>query len=139
MRWIFVLEDNGERIERFTRAINHLPGVGLRVWRSATEMIDALPSCVSDAAVISLDHDLYPASDTSDDPGDGLMVAKRLAEWKPVAPIIVHTSNATRGDWMVGELELAGCQVIRVGAIGHDWIEADWLAVVEELLQHEGG
>jgi hypothetical protein len=86
------------------------------------------------ARLISLDHDLEPWDGDVEDPGDGIDVAKFLAERPPVCPVIVHTSNGPRADWMIGEFELGGWRYKRVAPIGEDWIEAYWRVVVRKLL-----
>ncbi len=84
--------------------------------------------------IMSLDHDLYPQQDDSEDPGDGLDVAKFLGTLTPICPVIVHSSNSDRAECMVGELELAGWTFRRVPPWGSNWIESHWKEVVTELL-----
>jgi len=133
---LLMLEDDRERIERFTAALKSVdPSLRLVVWRSARAMVREVGPFLPSARLISLDHDLEPQEGDSDDPGDGIEVAKFLAERPPVCPVIVHSSNGTRSDWMVGEFELGGWDFKRVAPIGDDWIEAYWRVVVKKLLK----
>jgi hypothetical protein len=127
-----MLEDNAERLERFQAVVAEL-GVDLISWPDAHLMLAEFGQFLSTAILISLDHDLEPTGPR--DPGDGLLVAKHLAELQPACPVIIHTSNGVRGDAMEGELELAGWTYYRVAPIGDDWIEADWHRVVKRVLR----
>ena len=73
----------------------------------------------------------------TEDPGDGIDVARFLAARLLVCPVIVHSSNGTRSDWMIGEFELGGGTYKRVAPIGDDWIEAYWRVVVGKLLDRD--
>jgi hypothetical protein len=133
---ILLLEDNAERMERFRAALAQVaPALPLQLWRSARVMVRELPAILPDAVLISLDHDLDPWPGDTEDPGDGLDVVKFLAERPPVCPVIVHTSNRQRADWMVGDLELAGWKYRRVAPLGDDWIEQSWRRVARRLLR----
>jgi hypothetical protein len=131
-----MLEDNADRVERFTAALRQIdPSLSLVVWRSARRMLGELEPLLPSAVLISLDHDLEPETGDPTDPGDGLDVAKWLAERPAPCPMIVHTSNSVRGDAMEGEFELAGWRCRRVMPLGDDWIEVDWYRVVRALLR----
>jgi len=131
---LLMLEDDAERMVRF-RAVLAKRDAELVVWRDAHRMIAEVASYLPGAGLISLDHDLEPESDT--DPGDGLDVAKYLANLSPVCPVIVHTSNGVRGDSMVGELELAKWKHHRVMPLGDDWIEIDWYLIARRVLRNK--
>jgi len=133
---ILMLEDNRDRIAAFQTAVAKLPGCELVVWRSAPEMIGALPGHLSSASLISLDHDLV--QDTGDpDPGDGLMVAEAIAKQGAVCPVILHSTNVSRVQSMMRELGDGGWTTVRVAPVGmgEDWIEESWLP---EVRQHAG-
>jgi hypothetical protein len=131
-----MLEDDNERIERFRAALKSLdPEMPLIVWRNARKMIVEVERYLPTARLISLDHDLERIEGQTEDPGDGIDVARFLAELTPVCPVIVHSSNGLRSDWMVGEFELGGWRYKRVAPIGDDWIEAYWRTVVRKLLK----
>lgn len=133
---LLMLEDDRDRIERFTETLKVIaPSVRLVVWRSAKTMIREVDAFLPSARLISLDHDLEPQEGDDEDPGDGVEVAKFLAERAPVCPVIVHTSNGPRSDWMIGEFELGGWEYRRVAPIGDDWIEAYWRVVARKLLK----
>lgn len=98
-------------------------------------MIREVEAFLPSARLISLDHDLEPWGGDSEDPGEGIDVARFLAGRAPVCPVIVHSSNGTRSDWMIGELDLGGWDFRRVAPIGDDWIESYWGAIVRKLLR----
>jgi hypothetical protein len=97
-------------------------------------MIAELADYLQQAAIISLDHDLLRAPDDIEDPGTGVDVANLLGELIPICPVIIHTSNADRRNWMVGALSLAGWQVDCVYPSGDDWIAKQWAPLVRERL-----
>jgi hypothetical protein len=133
---ILILEDDRERIERFTAALRDIvPSIPLIVWRSASRMIREVEPFLPAARLISLDHDLEPGEGETEDPGEGIDVARFLAARPPVCPVIIHSSNGSRSDWMIGEFELGGWKYKRVAPIGDDWIESYWRAVVSKLLK----
>lgn len=131
---LLILEDDRDRIDRFTATLRVIaPSTPLIVWRSAARMIREVEPLLLSARLISLDHDLE-LSEGEDDPGDGIDVARFLASRPPACPVIVHSSNGTRSDWMMGEFELGGWRYRRVAPLGEDWIEAYWGAVVGQIL-----
>jgi hypothetical protein len=132
---LLLLEDDRERIGRFQATLLTVaPSLPLKVWRSARQMIREVEPFLPAARLISLDHDLEPAEGDEEDPGDGIDVARFLAVRPPVCPVIIHTSNRSRSDWMIGEFELGGWSSRRVAPIGDDWIESYWGEVVGNLL-----
>jgi hypothetical protein len=134
-RFVLMLEDESERVTRFRAALESIdPSLQLIVWRTAWSMMRECERYFDSAVLISLDHDLYQLEGETDDPGDGLDVAKFLASRSPVCPVIVHSSNAERAQWMIGEFELAGWQFERVAPLGDDWLEAYWRVVAAELI-----
>jgi hypothetical protein len=134
-RMLLMLEDDHDRVDRFRATLHAIaPSMTMIVWRNAGKMIREIEPFLPAARLISLDHDLEPV-DGDEDPGDGIDVARFLAARPPVCPVIVHSSNASRSDWMVGEFELGRWKYKRVAPIGDDWIEAYWGAVVRELLK----
>lgn len=136
---LLMLEDDAERIERFTATLGAIaPAMPLLVWRSAVRMIREVDAYLPAARLISLDHDLEPV-EGDEDPGDGIDVARYLAERRPVCPVIVHSSNGTRSDWMIGEFELGGWEYRRVAPLGDDWIESYWGSVVRDFLKRSKG
>jgi hypothetical protein len=131
---LLMLEDDRERIERFTATLRVVaPSMPLVIWRSAGRMIREVEPFLPSARLISLDHDLEPVEGEGD-PADGIDVARFLAARSPVCPVIIHSSNGSRSDWMIGEFELGGWDYKRVAPIGDDWIEAYWGRVVRGLL-----
>jgi hypothetical protein len=131
-----MLEDNAERIERFTRTLAAIdPTLDLRIWRSAWTMIQEAGALLPSTRLISLDHDLDPIDGDPTDPGTGWDVTKWLAALPPVCPVLIHTSNGERATWMMGEFELGGWKFHRVPPLGDDWIEHDWRRLVRRLLR----
>jgi ADP-ribosylglycohydrolase len=133
---ILILEDNDERITAFTDAVPILmPGCQLRVWRDAPSFIAEAEEWFPRAALISLDHDLNPQPGGSADPGTGLEVARFLADYLPVCPVIVHSSNTDRAWSMHNELRFAGWQPERIGPMdNHSRIGSFWLRKAAEML-----
>src|SRR5262249_32578964 len=116
---LLMLEDDDERIKRFTDSVKSIdPSLRLVIWRSAKRMVREIEPFLATARLISLDHDLEPTEGEEEDPGDGIDVARFLAEQSPVCTVIVHSSNGTRAEWMIGELELGGWNYKRVAPIG---------------------
>src|SRR6478672_5374687 len=106
MHMLLMLEDNAERVQRFTATLQRIDAtLELRLWRNAWTMIREMSALLPAARLISLDHDLEPEEGNRDDPGTGWDVTKVLAELPPACPVIIHTSNGERATWMMGELE----------------------------------
>jgi len=134
-----ILEDNEERVVRFTQVLRAIsPELGIVYWRSAKKMMEEVGEYLPRARLISLDHDLEPMPGETADPGDGLEVAKFLAERRPGCPIIIHSSNGDGARRMAGELGLAGCAVKVIAPLGADWVEAYWGWAVRLMLGVEG-
>jgi len=132
---LLMLEDNDERVQRFTEVLHALdPALPLVVWRDAKVMIREVGPFLRVARLISLDHDLEPQEGAAD-PGDGLEVAKFLVSQPIRCPVIIHSSNGERSTWMAGEFELAGWRFWRVAPLGEDWVEVDWRRLVKRLLK----
>jgi ADP-ribosylglycohydrolase len=135
MKTILILEDNDERVAAFQKAIATMgEGFKLKLWRDAPSMVAECEKFFPDAALISLDHDLNPMPETTADPGTGLDVARYLADFMPVCPVLIHSSNTDCVYSMHNELRFAGWMTDRVGPIGSDWIETSWLSGVRRLL-----
>jgi NAD+-processing family protein with receiver domain len=134
-----ILEDNLDRLERFTAAVRAIDTkLEMRSWRSARQMLQEVEPFLPSAHLISLDHDLDRWEGDLEDPGDGLEVVKVLVMQSQICPVIIHTSNRERSDWMAGEFELAGWKYHRVAPIGEDWIEEHWAKVARKLLRRPG-
>lgn len=135
MKTILVLEDNEERIAGFTKAVQQLgDGCEVRFWRDAHSMCRECEAFFSTAALVSLDHDLNSAPGASGDPGCGLDVAKFLADFLPVCPVLLHSSNTDRVYSMLNEFRFAGWTVDRVGPLGAGWVATSWLPRVREMM-----
>jgi len=139
MKTILILEDNDERIAGFQKAVAELNGgFELKIWRDAHSMIAECAEFFPSAALICLDHDLNPQPGVTTDPGTGLDVTKFLADFMPVCPVLIHSSNTDRAYSMHNELRFAGWMVDRIGPLGTDWIETTWLRRMRELLAEYG-
>ena len=135
MKTILMLEDNDERIAGFQKAMAEIGGgFDLKIWRDAHSMIADCAEFFPSTTLICLDHDLNPQPGVTTDPGTGLDVAKYLADFLPVCPVLIHSTNADRVYSMHNELRFAGWTVDRVGPLGTDWIETTWLRRMKELL-----
>lgn len=134
-----MLEDNADRIDGFHKAIAGLAnGFELKIWRDAHSMMAECAEFFPTAWVICLDHDLNPQPGVTADPGTGVDVAKFLADFLPVCPVLIHSTNADRVYSMMNEFRFAGWTVDRVGPLGSDWIETTWLRRMKELLSVPG-
>lgn len=132
---ILILEDNEDRIAAFKQAVDRLgDSIELKIWRDAPSMIAECDQYFSSAALISLDHDLNPQPGVTTDPGTGLEAAQFLADFMPVCPVLIHTSNTDRAWSMHNELRFAGWTADRIAPLGGDWIETSWLVRVCELI-----
>ena len=133
---LLMLEDDAERIDKFRAALHVIdPALSLRIWNDAWTMIREVEAFLPSACLISLDHDLEPSG--PNDPGTGWDVTKFLVTLQPVCPIIIHSSNADRASWMMGEFELEGWEYHRLPPLGDDWIEHDWHHLVRRLLRRK--
>jgi hypothetical protein len=133
-RLVLILEDDLQRMERFGAVLGGMDrGLRMVVWRSARVMVREVEGYLGRAVLVSLDHDLYVAAG-EEEPGDGVEVARFLAERRVGCPVIVHSSNAEGARRMVGELELEGCVCRVVLPLGAEWVEVYWGRVVRELL-----
>jgi CheY-like chemotaxis protein len=140
MDMLLMLEDNAERIERFTTMLRLVdPALEMRVWRNAWTMLREVEPLRPAARLLCLDHDLDPEEGSSEDPGTGWEVTQRLASLPPACPVIIHTSNGERGTWMEGEFDLGGWKYSRISPLGDDWIEQDWRRLVRRLLKRRQG
>ncbi len=132
---VLILEDDADRIRRFTEVLRDIdPALPLMAWRDAYRMSREVAAHLPSARLISLDHDLEPQVGDPPDLGDGVIVAQALVLHPQPCPVIIHSSNRTRSEWMAGEFELAGWSYRRVALIGERWIEAYWRTVVRESL-----
>jgi hypothetical protein len=132
---ILILEDAGERVGRFREVLGRVAeGVEVRVYGTAVEFVREMGRWLGRTVLISLDHDLMVPGPDGADPGDGLDVARALAQVAPVCPVIIHSSNADRVARMRGTLEVEGWECRIVLPFGADWVERYWRAVVEEVL-----
>ena len=135
VKTILILEDNEGRIADFTQAVRQLgDDYAVKFWRDAHSMCKECEAFFPTTALVSLDHDLNSAPGGSGDPGCGLDVAKFLADFLPVCPVLLHSSNTDRVYSMLNEFRFAGWTVDRVGPLGTEWIATSWLPKVRELL-----
>jgi ADP-ribosylglycohydrolase len=135
MKTILILEDNAERTAAFQKAVAALgEGFEAKVWSDAPSMIAESDAFFSTVALISLDHDLNPLPGAAMDPGTGVDVARFLADFMPVCPVLIHSSNTDRVYSMHNELRFAGWTADRVGPLGSDWIETSWLRAARRML-----
>jgi ADP-ribosylglycohydrolase len=139
VKTILILEDNDERIAAFRDAIVSLgEGWQLKVWLDAPTMMAECESWFPSAALISLDHDLNSQPGATRDPGTGMDVARFLADFLPVCPVILHSTNADRVWSMHNEFRFAGWTTERVGPLGNNWIHESWLPKVRAVLGTAG-
>ncbi len=135
MKTVLILEDNDDRIAAFRKAI---AGVGrgfeVKVWRDAHAMTAECEAFFPTAVLISLGNDLKPIPGPKADPGTGMDVARFLADFMPVCPVLIHSSNTDRVYSMDSELRFAQWIVNLVVPAGTDWVETLWLPSAKRLL-----
>jgi hypothetical protein len=112
----------------------HPSGIRLLYWRTAHDFIANYATLPSIPGLIALDHDLFVDNPDDPDPGDGRDVSKFLARQKPIAPILIHSSNSPAADSMLFTLLDSGWNAVRISPIGEDWIEADWFLMAIEMM-----
>ncbi len=136
MKTILILEDNAERIADFVSAVRKLgDDYELRVWKDAHSMCKECEAFFASAALISLDHDLNPQPGAVVDPGCGLDAAKFLADFLPICPVLVHSSNTDQAYSMQNEFRFSGWTVDRIGPLGGGWVASSWLPKAQEILR----
>ena len=85
---ILILEDDEDRIQGFRSAVAALDREArVRVWRDAPAMVAECATCLGNACLISLDHDLA-AVPGEPDPGTALDVAEFLSRHPPNQPLL---------------------------------------------------
>lgn len=132
---VLMLEDDDERLRRFTSVLKGVCNVEFRFTKSAHSFIELYSTMSTVPALICLDHDLYPELDSDPDPGDGRMVAEFLATKAPGCHVVIHSSNFAGAESMLYTLLDAGWSAERVAPLGEDWIEAYWWPIAKHLLQ----
>ena len=135
MTLIIMLEDDLDRIERFTSIVARRPGMTLKVSRTAFDFIAAYAAMAETPDLVALDHDLFTDSPDASDPGDGRDVAVYLATQTPVCPVLIHSTNAPAADSMLYTLRESGWTADRIAPLGHDWIEAYWYPYAMRMLK----
>jgi hypothetical protein len=118
---LLLLEDNLERVAAFQAALEELgPGWAMEVWHNAPRMLEECEGHFDNVRLISLDHDLNPQPGVNSDPGTGREIAKFMAGYEPLAPVIIHSTNSDAAWCMHNDLRFAWWTVERVGPIGED-------------------
>jgi CheY-like chemotaxis protein len=137
---IVILEDNADRkaVMRSCLAAR-FPQYETRFFDDAAEMIAYLKDSLSEAIVLSLDHDLElkPGSDGRwIDPGTGREVADYLAASRPTCPVIIHTSNSNAAVGMEMVLAESNWRTHRVIPMEDTkWIPREWLRIVRRVIR----
>lgn len=130
---LIMLEDDLDRIARFTTVLA-AKQIYYEYARTAQDFIRLFQRQTGAPMLIGLDHDLFADNDGDPDPGDGRDVAAFLATQLPLAPVLIHSTNAVAADSMLYTLADAGWIVDRIAPIGHDWIETYWAPTAMEMI-----
>ncbi|MBB3210604.1 hypothetical protein FHS27_006452 [Rhodopirellula rubra] len=139
MRYLLMLEDDLDRIRRFTAIVKSChPNARLEVYRTAPEFIAAYVTLGEIPCLVCLDHDLFADSPSDPDPGDGRDVSAYLTTQTPVSPVLIHSTNAPAADSMMYSMRDAGWTVDRIAPIGDDWIESYWFPTASEMIAPTG-
>jgi hypothetical protein len=128
---IIILEDHPDRHAAMRHCLaDHFSQFEAFFFDNAPAMNRFLDLHLTDARLLSLDHDLEPQPDSAGqivDPGTGRDVAEYLARKAPVCPLIIHTSNSTAAVGMELVLAEGGWKTYRVVPCGDmEWIPTDW-------------
>ena len=135
MKLLFMLEDDHDRIRRFTSIIaTHHPEAEIQNSRTAPEFIAAYKRLSTDPDLICLDHDLFTDSPDDPDPGDGRDVSRFLTTQTPICPALIHSTNSVAADSMLYSMRDAGWTIKRMSPIVEDWIEEYWYPVAIEVI-----
>lgn len=135
-----MLEDDLDRISRFRAVLAfHHPDATLTVWRTAPDFIAGYPKLDRIPDLVCLDHDLFTDSHDDPDPGDGCDVAAFLVTCKPIAPALIHSTNAPAADSMLYSMRDASWNVERIAPLREDWIESYWFPTARDLVAGNTG
>lgn len=134
---IVILDDEIDRLEAMMAVLSErLPEYDLVTFKNAPDIVAWLKSNISSAAIISLDHDLFPQSEEEPDPGTGRDVADFLATQSPVCHVIIHTTNSGAAAGMELVLNDQGWSNSRVVPFNDlEWVKAWWIREVLDHLQ----
>lgn len=135
---LLMLEDDRDRIDRFSRVAAERQW-HLAIARTAPAFVQLFQSLTESPKLIALDHDLFVDNPRDPDPGDGRDVANYLASQRPIAPILIHSSNTVAAESMLLTLSDAGWVVDRIAPIGDDWIESYWSPTVLGMIKEQYG
>lgn len=132
---LVMLEDDLERIERFRAKLeSHHPGSQIDVSRTAPGFISNYRRRKGVPDLICLDHDLFTDSPDDPDPGDGRDVTDFLITQDPIAPVLIHSTNASAADSMLFALLDHGWTADRIAPLGQDWIETYWYPTAMRMI-----
>jgi ADP-ribosylglycohydrolase len=139
MKTILILEDNDERISDFVKAVQQLgDDYELKFWRDAHSMCRECATFFPTTALISLNDDVNPATGNTRHSSKGAHVAKFLADFLPVCPVLLHSSNTNLLYSTYNEFRFSGWTVERLGSLGVDWIPKSWLPKARQILLQHG-
>lgn len=131
---LIMFEDDLDLIARFSTVLAEQQ-IRYEYARTAQDFIQLYQRQPTPPLLIALDHDLFTDDDCAPDPGDGRDVAAFLATQRPLAPVLIHSTNAVGADSMLYTLEEAGWMVDCIAPIGLDWIETYWAPTVMEIIR----
>lgn len=133
---IVILDDELDRLEEMCAVLSErLPGHSFITFKNAPDIIAWLKDNITSAALISLDHDLFPQTEEEPDPGTGRDVADFLATQSPVCHVIIHTTNSLAAPGMEMVLNDTSWSNSRVMPYCDlDWITEWWIREVVEHL-----
>ncbi|QDT99548.1 cyclic-phosphate processing receiver domain-containing protein [Gimesia aquarii] len=132
---IVILDDELDRLEAMNAVLSEeLSQYKIAMFKNAPDIIAWLQDSISSAALISLDHDLFPQSEAEPDPGTGRDVADFIATQSPVCHVIIHTTNSIAAPGMEMVLNDAGWTNSRVMPFNDlEWVTTWW---IREVIDH---
>ncbi len=135
MDMVAILEDDRDREVEMLRVLpEHQIYLDRPFFRTAHTIIEWLEAGAFESlAALCLDHDLVPVDGT--DPGDGLDVARWLAEQPIRVPVLIHSSNSERAQRMEWVLQDAGFNAYWTPpSAGVEWIDRTWIQALLKLI-----
>lgn len=134
---IVILDDELDRLEAMSAVLSErLPQYRISTFKNGPDIIAWLRDKISSAALISLDHDLFPQSEDEPDPGTGRDVADFLATQSPVCHVVIHTTNSNAAPGMEMVLNDTGWSNSRVMPFNDlEWVTTWWIREVIDNLK----
>ncbi len=132
---IFILEDNGERIDNFKAALGSIES---HVEKTVPEAIEWLSRNHGQITLFSLDNDLY-VPEYNGDAGEGWLLCEWIIANLNKRPVLIHSTNIHATDKMRAICNDAGWEYGTTPPYnGFKWIHQTWIDAVRACLTNNG-